>query len=432
MNPLRFSEILKDLPDEFIESAANPHSGHAAGSGTLSERHSVSAQTDAAVSNETIARRSRRSAGRQKDADGDFSAPRWITFTATAASLLFAVGFGAVIISGSRDDPSTFSTEDSAYSHDFTAERVTEVSAEDTSSAFRTTALTISATQPSTAPSASDSVRQTVTEAVQPGSTDAAVQLNADTASDDATLPQPPVTAAGRQSADTASDDATQTRPPVTAAVPAETTASAGSQAVTTTAASAEVPDILLQYCQTLEDGIPLRMDARTLSYHDGSDYTPISAETGKRYPNDAQFPLTGMYIEIGCAEGAPGETVTVPVYISGVPELNSFTLFIDPPEGPEPEEILSSAVQDYGAAAKSNLPKGSLVVASLEIMNPPDGYVIAYYSYTIPEDAQPGTLYPLVLNFAKSIFVAAGEDTYQYSLLSGVIAVGTPGQNGT
>ena len=103
---------------------------------------------------------------------------------------------------------------------------------------------------------------------------------------------------------------------------------------------------------------------------------------------------------------------------------------------------MLKDSEEDY-SPYYAYLPKGSIVFANTDNIHPQDGYVIAYYSYKIPEDAQPGTVYPVCLNAAKTAFTAyhpekaepvqIGEDewkfdssseTYQYTLLNGVVAV--------
>ena len=204
---------------------------------------------------------------------------------------------------------------------------------------------------------------------------------------------------------------------------------------------------ILLYYCQTLVGDQPLWADFREVSYHDGMDYTLPDRfdESGDmiRIPNEDPFDLTGLYVELGCAYGAPGETVTVPVFIAGA-DLGSIITFIDPLEGLELTDITTNAVEDFNlwfpqteeqrlegynkehgtdCFWTSYLPKGSIVIATDENINTQDGYVIAYYSYTIPEDTQPGTVYPICLNTAKSSF-GSRAGNYQYTLLNGVVVV--------
>lgn len=219
-----------------------------------------------------------------------------------------------------------------------------------------------------------------------------------------------------------------------------------------------DAQSILNYYCQTLAGNQPLWADFREVSYHDGTDYTPISAKTGERVANEKPFTLKGMYVEIGCAEGAPGETVTVPVYIAGAKDLIALTMFIDPPAGLEPVAITSKLDEDFklwhptpeqmGGSNEeycpytTYVPKGSFVFADINNIHPQDGYIIAYYSYKIPEDAQSGTVYPLCLDAPKTTFSAyrpsestepepiEGRDAstttphYQYTNLNGVVTV--------
>ena len=218
----------------------------------------------------------------------------------------------------------------------------------------------------------------------------------------------------------------------------------------------ADAQSILNYYCQTLAGNQPLWAEFRAVSYHDGSDYTPMSAQTGERVANDQPFTLKGMYVEIGCAEGAPGETVTVPVYIAGAKDLVGLIMFIDPPAGLEPVAITSKLDEDFElwhptpeqmdgdeyCPYTTYAPKGSFLFADINNIHPQNGYVLAYYSYKIPEDAQSGTVYPLCLNTAKTAFSAyrpsgstepeplEGSDSstttphYQYTNLNGVIIV--------
>ncbi len=327
----------------------------------------------------------------------DFSAPRWITAAATAACLVFAVGFGAVIMFGGSDHLSTYSTEDT---QDMTAEVVTAVSDE--------TAVT--------------TVSGTITRTTTIPHRDTEVTAKA-----------------GQNPADTA---VSQTNPQTTAAASAEPAANTEAETVTTTAEPVILPEIVMQHCQTLEDGVPLWISERDISFHDGSDYTVLVSANGERVPNDEPFTVPGMYAEIGCAKGAPGETVTVPVYIAGVPELTSMIMFIETPDGLELTEISTSLRADFGLHFSSDdeipsesndgelslyLPRGSMVLAIREQIQPPDGYVLAYYSYQIPENAQPGTVYPIRMDTTRSAFGIAYGQNYQYTLLNGVVAVEAP-----
>lgn len=422
MNPKKFSEIINDLPDEFIVSAADPQYGKESPSGAFSGAHPNPEQTASGAAHEAIRQNIKRMDAVPEKPHSDFSAPRWITAAATAACLVFAVGFGAVIMFGGSDHLSTYSTEDT---QDMTAEVVTAVSDE---TAVTTVSGTITrttiVTQYSTMHAAPDSARQTDPE------TRTTTIPHRDT--------EVPAKA-GENPADTA---VSQTNPQTTAAASAEPAANTEAEIVTTTAEPVILPEIVKQHCQTLEDGVPLWISERDISFHDGSDYTVLVSANGERVPNDEPFTVPGMYAEIGCAMGAPGETVRVPVYIAGVPELTSMIMFIETPDGLELTEIATSLRADFGLHFSSDdeipsesndgelslyLPRGSMVLAVREQIQPPDGYVLAYYSYQIPEDAQPGTVYPVRMDTTRSVFGIAYGQNYQYTLLNGVVAVEAP-----
>lgn len=208
----------------------------------------------------------------------------------------------------------------------------------------------------------------------------------------------------------------------------AATVTTTAATTTTVTAATTETPEILRRYCQTMSDGQPLWAAYRSLTYHDGLEYCFRNVENGEYVytPNTTPFGRTGMFIEIGCAQGAPGDTVTVPVYISGVPDLLGLSIFIDPPEGLEPVSITSNLDLDFELpfAAEhetspyaSYLPKGSFVFTDIAAIHPSDGYAFVYYSYKIPEDAQPGTVYPVRINPAKTEFRGDYEEEPVYDL---------------
>ena len=247
----------------------------------------------------------------------------------------------------------------------------------------------------------------------------------------------------------------TTTRRTTTATRRTTTTVTTTVTTTTTARVLPPLPEIVTQYCRTLIDGRPQWEDLRDISYHDGLDYTLPNGfdANGKmiRVPNKTKFPLTGLYVEIGCAQGAPGETVIVPVYVAGG-DLASVIMFIDTPEGLELTDISTNLVEDFNLWTpesegqrqdETNEDHRTHDLISLYLVNGScgfvttgnnlpmqDGYVLAYYNYTIPEDAQRGAVYPICLNPAKTTFDAI-ENTgtiigkhYQYTLLNGVVVV--------
>lgn len=418
MNPIRFSEIINDLPDEFIESAADPHYAKGSRSGLIPAPYPDSEQAESGTKHEAIRQTTKQVTVVPEKSRSDISAPRWITAAATAASLLFAVGIGAIIMSGSRNDISTYSTEDSIFTHDITDEILTEITTETTVSGTETTV-------------------RTTTSARHTGEQTASVTTQK-TDQTDETTQQLTTAAAAAETPQTDSEAVTSAQTASSAVVTSET--------LTTTTEPVIVPDIVLQYCQTLEDGLPLWVHERSISYHDGLDYTVFAVKENERVLNTKPFRLKGMYAEVGCAKGAPGETVTIPVYLAGVPDLSSILLFLDAPEELELTEITSSAAEDFCLTDQEwvkereregvqpyeySFSAGSFLLAVTDNIQIPDGYVIASYSYRIPEDAQPGTVYPVRMNPAKSS-CGSMDGKYQYTLLDGVVAVEASGESGT
>ncbi|MBR5371034.1 MAG: hypothetical protein IK130_02360 [Oscillospiraceae bacterium] len=220
---------------------------------------------------------------------------------------------------------------------------------------------------------------------------------------------------------------------------------------------------ILRYFCQSLVGDQPLWSDIRKLTYHDGSDYDPGYYV---RDPNEAKtdqyaFEKRGMYVEVGCAEGKPGEEVTVPVYVAGADKINGMTFAQDTTGA----LILTALESDLGLEKtrvydpesgyiNNLLPrasftgKGSWAAAVNEgraafawISNEgteydfKNGIVVLKLSYKIPEDAKDGDTFVLSAD-PKSIMFDTIEtiktdedeycefDYYQYTMLDGVIAV--------
>ena len=187
-----------------------------------------------------------------------------------------------------------------------------------------------------------------------------------------------------------------------------------------------DAQSILSYFCQTLVGEQPLWAEYRELSYHDGTDADTIG---------NKPFALRSLYVEIGCAQGAPGETVTVPVYLAGARALAGFGFRVIPPAGLTPVDITSDIDTDYAFEdADFNLPpvkvvnKGAFAWIRVNNADIRNGYVLANYTYTIPEDAQSGDVYQICLDTSSASFIAdtSSEDagSYQYTLLNGVVVV--------
>ena len=223
---------------------------------------------------------------------------------------------------------------------------------------------------------------------------------------------------------------------------------------------------IMRYYCRTMINDQPLWAEIRKLSYTDGTEYDPfyMDREEGEESSANLPFEKRGLYVEIGCAEGKPGEKVTVPVYIAGANKMTAFEYVGLYPEKLELTRIQSEFGVDYAkeydeeaggfrwfkntvpalgdgftsAAVNEELRIGVLAWMSLNgvELDVQEGKIIANYTYQIPEDAKAGDTFILTSDTKKNRFNAAfdlvgeGDDekavieNYQYTLLDGVIAV--------
>ncbi|MBR5371035.1 MAG: hypothetical protein IK130_02365 [Oscillospiraceae bacterium] len=208
---------------------------------------------------------------------------------------------------------------------------------------------------------------------------------------------------------------------------------------------------ILRYFCQTLVGDQPLWSDIRKLTYHDGTEFSPILVDETVEY-EQLPFEKRGMYLEIGCAEGKPGEEVTVPVYLAGIETLVGFQYFqsaparltptnitsdlgiaifcyLDENGNPQTKELVDTdtstdplgVANTYSGAFVWTAPRG-------EDMTLTEGMVIANYSYKIPEDAKDGEVFVVSVNPAKTMFGTNTGDSmfnpYQYTTLDGAIVV--------
>ena len=211
---------------------------------------------------------------------------------------------------------------------------------------------------------------------------------------------------------------------------------------------------ILSYYCQTLVGGQPLWADFRKVSYEDGTGFVNLQIadpKTGEctedengeplRVKNDRKFALRGLYIEAGCASGKAGETVTVPIYVAGLPKLAGFQLTVSYDERLTPVDITTDItslpdwdpVDAYAANPFAENNRGILVAAQADDISLANGFVIGEFSYQIPADAQPGTHYSITIDPTWTMFVStdccfSNSETeagaYQYTSLSGVVTV--------
>ena len=221
----------------------------------------------------------------------------------------------------------------------------------------------------------------------------------------------------------------------------------------------ADASNILRYYCRTLVGDQPLWSEFRSVSEVTGEmrpsyetrDYwlesgevIPVSVQTDTQFMT---YGKTGMFIEIGAVSGMPGEYVSVPVYLSGVPVLAGFQLFVNNAEGMTVQQVNGLPDADlYGGTYITNPPVtnweedwGCSVWVSRGGQNVEftDGSVVAEFVYQIPADARPGTVYPLVIDETETKFVTNGNELppgvyetnpgatyYQFTILNGAVMV--------
>lgn len=216
-----------------------------------------------------------------------------------------------------------------------------------------------------------------------------------------------------------------------------------------------DASNILSYYCQTLVGGQPLWAEFREVSYEQGGNFAPIPAwdyekndilldENGTPVMKPRTFGRTGLYIEIGCASGEAGETVTVPVYVAGLPQLAGFQLSVFHELPLELLDITSEINKQPGwnpidkpiSNPHADDNQGIIVAAQAYDISLEDGFVLCEFSYKIPEDAEPGAHYGITVDQSWTKFVTSEgstyedyskgveSDSYQYTSLSGVVTV--------
>ena len=198
--------------------------------------------------------------------------------------------------------------------------------------------------------------------------------------------------------------------------------------------------NILRYYSKVQSDWQPLWADLRETSYVTGWNYNE----------GRSPFTLTGMYLEIGCAAGKPGEEVTVPVYVAGMNQIAGFQYYQFIPEGLEVTAI-SCPISEI---QPGNEPSWNLDYENWEVVDEnedgtynykvnghgsalvwvteggrnidvSDGTILANITYKIPEDAKPGDAFPLTADTDTSKFVLDdGDNAYQYTLVGGFVGV--------
>lgn len=177
-----------------------------------------------------------------------------------------------------------------------------------------------------------------------------------------------------------------------------------------------DASNILRYYTYTMIGEQPLWADLRKVNSVKGgltAEYigTPIELPDGSYLTVDTvsgavyrPFALSGLYVEIGCAEGCPGETVEVPVYISCADGLAGFMLDIN--AGDLTVTDFSSPLNSNDLAFNPAMSDKSytcscIVWASNDGLDRTfeNGSLAGTISYRIPDDAEAGTVYPIQMD---------------------------------
>ena len=175
-----------------------------------------------------------------------------------------------------------------------------------------------------------------------------------------------------------------------------------------------DASNILKYYTYTMIGEQPLWADLRKVNSVKGglvAESIPTELLDGNYFAIDAvsgavyrPFALSGLYVEIGCAEGRPGETVEVPVYISCADGLAAFLLDIN--AGDLTVTDFSSPLDSNDIAfnpAMSSKPYtcSCIVWAANDGLDRTfeDGSLAGTISYRIPDDAEAGTVYPIQMD---------------------------------
>lgn len=202
-----------------------------------------------------------------------------------------------------------------------------------------------------------------------------------------------------------------------------------------------DASNILKYYTYTFTGHQPLWADFRKTSYVAGktvpvptetivdyNEFGPVTVSTGEEGTQFLPYSLTGMYLEVGCAEGAAGETVTVPVYISGAKAMAGLQMSLINDEALTPVTatmpLPGFKEEDYIFNVIEEEETAIVVFAKPENVPMADGAVIAEVTYKIPDDAVSGTHYTVNVDTEYSKFVTKDLDTFQYTLLNGIITV--------
>ncbi len=175
---------------------------------------------------------------------------------------------------------------------------------------------------------------------------------------------------------------------------------------------------ILSFYVKTLCGKKPLWADYRETTYVDKLVY-------------GGELNLKDLYLEIGCAEGKPGDDVTVPIYLAGEKPLCGFQFFQPAPEGLDLVDIKVNPLDSEDPVVVNPADNvGCAIWITHDVKHNVmmhDGYVIMEYTFHIPEDTESGTIFELKGSSDPKMynkFCDKNLGAYQYTFVTGIVAV--------
>lgn len=155
-----------------------------------------------------------------------------------------------------------------------------------------------------------------------------------------------------------------------------------------------------LRKVNSVKGGLVAEKASTPIEFPDGS-YLSVDVVSGAVY---RPFALSGLYVEIGCAEGRPGETVEVPVYISCTDGLAGFMLDIN--AGNLTVTDFSSPLDSNDIAFNPAMRDKSYTCSCIAWAANDgldktfeNGSLAGTISYRIPDDAEAGTVYPIQMD---------------------------------
>ena len=116
-----------------------------------------------------------------------------------------------------------------------------------------------------------------------------------------------------------------------------------------------------------------------------------------------------GESISLTSAEGLPGETVTLSVVVACNNNFESSDVVVSFPE----ELTAQKAVAVTPCSGASDVGAGYVTVVSYGSDAIPDG-AVATIDFTIPEDAEAGTVYDVTFSEVKTYAIFGGEDIFE------------------